>query len=196
MRSAPKTCLVVSVALVLAALSGCSRSQSPAPAAQAHTPPPPTTPPPPSPEQLYSDFLDGMSAAQTNRGRVLTFPSDSFAPEHKAEDPADAARLDKISTLLHGAPEARVLIEGFTDDRGTVKADESLSLERAMSMQKALVDRGIDASRLHVRGRGKEAPVADNATKEGRAQNRRIELIFSGPHGQFNLPQDNNWDQK
>jgi outer membrane protein OmpA-like peptidoglycan-associated protein len=90
--------------------------------------------------------------------------------------------LAKLSGVLLMLPEVNVRIEGFTDSTGTSERNKVLSAERAKSVFDYLTSQGIDAARLSHAGYGPANPVADNATKEGRAKNRRVELTFAqGP---------------
>ena len=73
--------------------------------------------------------------------------------------------------------DVKVEIAGHTDSVGTDEYNMGLSLRRAESVRNYLVDKGIPADRLTIRGYGESQPVADNATAEGRFQNRRVELI-------------------
>jgi outer membrane protein OmpA-like peptidoglycan-associated protein len=84
--------------------------------------------------------------------------------------------LDKIANVLKEYPEIRVTIEGNTDNIGTVRYNQKLSEARASSVKNALVERGIDPSRLKTIGFGESRPIASNSTPEGRADNRRIEF--------------------
>lgn len=70
-----------------------------------------------------------------------------------------------------------VSIEGHTDDTGTPAHNRLLSQQRAEAVVAALVGRGIAAGRLSATGWGQEKPVADNRTEEGRARNRRVEIV-------------------
>ena len=92
--------------------------------------------------------------------------------------PADAqSLLDDIATTLKNFPDWRLRIVGHTDATGDPQHNEALSLARANAIKAALVDRGIDAQRLATAGAGEERPVAGNDTPEGRALNRRVELV-------------------
>ena len=66
---------------------------------------------------------------------------------------------------------------GHTDNVGTPEANLKLSQERAQAVMAALVARGVAAARLTAKGYGQTAPVADNRTEDGRAKNRRVELV-------------------
>lgn len=75
------------------------------------------------------------------------------------------------------APALSVIVGGHTDNVGAPEANQKLSEERARAVVAALVQRGIAASRLEARGFGQTAPIADNRTEDGRAKNRRVELV-------------------
>lgn len=91
--------------------------------------------------------------------------------------PADAATLDEVAAALKQTPGMKVSIEGHTDNVGTPESNRVLSERRAQSVLDALVQRGVDRARLSAAGFGQERPAADNRTEEGRAKNRRVELV-------------------
>ncbi|MDR2852229.1 MAG: OmpA family protein [Burkholderiaceae bacterium] len=92
--------------------------------------------------------------------------------------PADAApSIDEVVKLLKKQSGLRLSVEGHTDNVGAAAANKTLSQNRADSVMKAIVAGGIDASRLKAKGYGSEAPIADNRTEDGRAKNRRVELV-------------------
>lgn len=84
--------------------------------------------------------------------------------------------LDKVTAWLRENPAIHVEIEGHTDNKGSQAYNQRLSEERAKSVHDYFVSHGVSASRLSYRGYGLTDPVADNATAEGRQQNRRVEL--------------------
>ncbi len=86
--------------------------------------------------------------------------------------------LSRVADALQASPGVRVEIVGHTDDRGDAAANRSLSARRADAVVRALVDRGVAAERLVARGAGGDEPIATNATKQGRATNRRVELVI------------------
>lgn len=88
-------------------------------------------------------------------------------------DPA----LDAAAGLLRQRPSLALDVVGHTDSQGGEAFNLNLSQQRAAVVVNALVNRGIDANRLGARGMGLTQPVADNATEEGRARNRRVELV-------------------
>jgi outer membrane protein OmpA-like peptidoglycan-associated protein len=85
--------------------------------------------------------------------------------------------LDQVAAALKAAPTLKIEVGGHTDNVGQAKANQHLSEERAKSVMAALVARGIPAKQLTAKGYGHTSPVADNRTEEGRAKNRRVELI-------------------
>lgn len=85
--------------------------------------------------------------------------------------------VDQVAELMKGKPGLKLSIEGHTDNTGDAKANKTLSLDRARAVVKALTDKGIAASRLSAAGWGQERPVADNRSEEGRAKNRRVEIV-------------------
>jgi len=87
------------------------------------------------------------------------------------------ATVREIATMLQSASSLRIGIEGHTDNVGQAATNKTLSERRAQSVMAAIVAAGIDAKRLTAAGFGQEKPVADNRGEEGRAKNRRVELV-------------------
>jgi OOP family OmpA-OmpF porin len=86
--------------------------------------------------------------------------------------------LDDVAKALTDYPTIKVRIEGHTDSQGKDKFNKRLSQKRAESVRKYLIRKGINASRMTAEGFGEEVPIADNRTKDGRAQNRRVEFFI------------------
>lgn len=85
--------------------------------------------------------------------------------------------LEQITTLLKQNASLKLSIEGHTDNVGDAKSNKTLSEDRAKAVMAAIVSAGVKAERLSATGFGAERPVADNRTEEGRAKNRRVELV-------------------
>lgn len=85
-------------------------------------------------------------------------------------------QVDNIAAILKAYPNVNIKLGGYTDNTGDAAANVKLSGDRAKAVMAALVSRGIPAERLEAEGYGDEHPVADNATPEGRDQNRRIAI--------------------
>lgn len=91
--------------------------------------------------------------------------------------PSFKQTLDQIAGTLAEHPTANVNVVGYTDSTGSESYNRKLSLERASSVTAYLESRGVAPTRLTATGQGEANPIADNATTEGRAQNRRVEMF-------------------
>lgn len=85
--------------------------------------------------------------------------------------------IEQIVQMLKTNPDLKLSVEGHTDNVGTPASNKTLSEQRAKSVVTAIVDQGINADRLSPSGYGQDKPVGDNNTEEGRAKNRRVELV-------------------
>jgi len=101
----------------------------------------------------------------------------NFATDRTEILPESQPQIDQVVELLQQHPELTLGIEGHTDDTGDAGHNLRLSEGRANAVVKALVARGIDAARLTSAGFGSTRPVADNGSEEGKARNRRVELV-------------------
>jgi OOP family OmpA-OmpF porin len=90
--------------------------------------------------------------------------------------PASQEQLNNIGAILKAYPKVKIRLGGYTDNSGDAAANVTLSDARANGVMAELAKLGTDAGRMSARGYGEEHPVADNATEEGRAKNRRISL--------------------
>jgi outer membrane protein OmpA-like peptidoglycan-associated protein len=114
------------------------------------------------------------------KGHIEIFGKVLFRTGSADIDKRSDQLLDQISTALKTNPQVRkVRIEGHTDNIGGPEVNRRLSQERAESVKKALVERGVDEDRLEAKGYGEENPVAPNETAAGRAKNRRVEFIIA-----------------
>jgi OmpA-OmpF porin, OOP family len=85
--------------------------------------------------------------------------------------------IDEIISLLKKRPNLRIGVEGHTDNTGNPAANKTLSNARVKAVAEAIAVAGISSNRLEPVGYGQERPIADNRTEEGRAKNRRVELV-------------------
>jgi OOP family OmpA-OmpF porin len=85
--------------------------------------------------------------------------------------------IEQIVQLLKDNGDLKLSVEGHTDNVGDARSNLMLSEERAKSVVAALTKAGIQGSRLSAAGFGQDRPVADNRSEEGRAKNRRVELV-------------------
>jgi len=91
--------------------------------------------------------------------------------------PESGPIIEQIASLLKDNVDLNLSVEGHTDNVGTPQSNKTLSEQRAKAVVAAVVELGIDAGRLTAVGWGQEKPVADNRTEDGRAKNRRVEIV-------------------
>jgi OmpA-OmpF porin, OOP family len=122
-------------------------------------------------EITASEMLDTL-----HRQGVVAL-SITFETNQAVIRPESQGLIDQVAAMLTTEPSLVVSIEGHTDDTGTPAHNRSLSQRRAEAVVASLVGRGIAARRLSAIGWGQDKPVADNRTDEGRARNRRVEIV-------------------
>jgi outer membrane protein OmpA-like peptidoglycan-associated protein len=128
-----------------------------APLAEAAPPPPPAAPAPGT--------------------KIADIPGPNFEFNQARLTSEGRAKVDEAVRVLRDHQGLRVSVEGHTDSVGTDTYNQRLSERRAQAVADHMIDRGIAAGRLEVRGFGETRPVADNTTAAGRARNRRVEII-------------------
>ena len=112
---------------------------------------------------------------------TITFGSDeSFDFDKAVLKPAGRTKLDELVAKMQGADIKAIHVIGYTDGIGTDAYNDALSKRRADSVRDYLTSKGVDSGLIDTEGRGKRDPIASNATKEGRAQNRRVEVHVDG----------------
>jgi outer membrane protein OmpA-like peptidoglycan-associated protein len=129
--------------------------------------------------------LATLNAKQTNRGMVLTLGSVLFDVNKTNLKPGGTRSLDKLAQFMQNNPKRNVMVEGYTDSSGSTDANLALSQRRADAVQSALISNGITPQRITTKGYGVEDPVAGKASKSGRQQNRRVEIVISDANGDF-----------
>lgn len=120
-----------------------------------------------------------LEAQQTERGLVLTLGDVLFDVGQANLKAGGVRAVEQLATFLNEYPERNVLIEGHTDNTGSVELNERLSLRRADAVRFALIERGINVNRIRTAGYGESYPVASNGTSAGRQANRRVEVVIS-----------------
>ena len=126
-----------------------------------------------------------LGAQQTEQGMVVTLSNVLFSTGKAVLQPGAHLELDRLATYLKDHPKQRVLIEGNTDNTGSAELNQKLSAARAQAVAQALQLRGVSPSQYQTIGLGEAYPVASNDTSAGRQQNRRVDIVFSNPAGQF-----------
>ncbi len=109
--------------------------------------------------------------------KIAEIPGPNFDFNKATLTPAGRAKVDEASKILKDNPSIHVEVGGHTDSIGSDAYNMKLAERRAQTVADQLEKDGISASRLTVRGYGKTKPIADNKTAEGRARNRRVELV-------------------
>ena len=136
-------------------------------------------------DKRAKDALDALAKAsipvkEEPRGMVITLSGQVLFASAKSDlMPAAFAPLDNVVTALKAAPDRSVLVEGHTDSQGAHAYNMDLAQRRAESVRGYLVSHGIPSDAVKAVGIGPDRPVADNASPEGRANNRRVEIIVS-----------------
>ena len=117
---------------------------------------------------------------QTPRGVQIPLPNTVLFQFGKADlnEGAAAPYLDKIATLLKTKSTKQIAIEGHTDNVGSLPSNQAISLARAKSVSNALLARGVPQARLLAEGFAFQRPVVSNSNEEGRALNRRVDIII------------------
>ena len=126
-----------------------------------------------TPEGLATHFSD--TAVTPDR---FTLPNVGFEFGSSKLTPGSDTTIDRVAQLMKEHPASRVRIEGNTDSTGTQDVNAPLSYERAQTVKRMLVTRGIDPNRIETIGRSDHAPVAPNTTRQGRAQNRGVDMVI------------------
>ena len=127
--------------------------------------------------------LADLAAKKTERGIIITLGDVLFGTD-QSNLTADGMRsAQKLADVLKQNPLRRVLIEGFTDSTGAAAYNQELSARRANAVRDALMQMGIAADRVSVRGYGEAYPVAGNDTAARRQLNRRVEIVIADEKG-------------
>ena len=123
--------------------------------------------------QVETVEVNGLPAVKVTFESGILFGFNSSALSEEAK-----ANLVEFATVLKATPDADVAILGHTDNVGTEKANQTVSEKRATAVATCLAEQGVGAQIKDVLGMSFNQPVADNATEEGRAQNRRVEVYM------------------
>ena len=132
------------------------------------------------------DIVDNAAAIgelQAQVDELVTANPIEFAPTSPEIDQASDGLLEQLAAALATLPDVSFEVVGHTDDVGSEEENLLLSEQRAEAVVARLISLGIDPARMTARGEGEARPVADNATDEGKAANRRIEFILVGTSG-------------
>ncbi|MGB9671005.1 MAG: OmpA family protein [Halothiobacillaceae bacterium] len=120
----------------------------------------------------------GIDVSRQGENIVLSFPDQiSFDTGRADIKPQFMRTLDNVAQTLRQYDRTRIEIAGHTDSTGSMEGNQRLSENRANAVRSYLASRGVAPERMYAVGYGASRPIASNATAEGRAQNRRVEII-------------------
>jgi OmpA-OmpF porin, OOP family len=172
------------------AIEGCGKAQpapvaaapAPAAAAPAAAPAAASSSAPSAAAVVPAAAIAAAAPSQNKPMRTVTVSGDAFFDTNKATFRREAQpELEKISQRVRGISSVEAIqVTGFTDNTGAADYNQKLSEARASTVKDFLVKNGIDPSKITIVGKGASDPVADNSTKEGRAKNRRVEVMVKG----------------
>lgn len=121
----------------------------------------------------------GVDVQRQGDNIILNMPSDvTFAVDRSDIEARFYPTLDKVADTLVQYPQTTIDVIGHADSTGDAAYNQALSERRASSVASYLVSRGVLRDRLYVAGRGETQPIASNDTVEGRAKNRRVEVVL------------------
>lgn len=119
------------------------------------------------------------SVKEEERGLVVTLSgSVLFQSDKAALLPSAQVKLDQVAKALLSVRARNIIVEGHTDSRGSDAHNQALSQRRSDTVRDYLVQKGYPSDRIQSMGKGEGRPVADNASAEGRANNRRVEIVI------------------
>lgn len=118
-------------------------------------------------------------AVQTQFEEILANSTIEFQPSSAVLLDASTPTLQQMLKLLQSKPGIDIDIQGYTDSSGNAMRNRELSQQRAEAVMAWLAERGTGADRMQANGFGPDRPIASNDTREGRAQNRRVEIVVS-----------------
>jgi len=129
---------------------------------------------------LRKQFSEVLETRDTPRGLIVNVGDVLFETGRFELKPEAREKLARFSGIILGHPGLTVQAEGFTDSTGTADTNQKLSQQRADAVGQYLMSQGIPNDRVTTKGYGPSYPVATNGTREGRSQNRRVELVVAG----------------
>lgn len=129
--------------------------------------------------QMQQELARLAATKKTDRGIIVTLPGIFFDTGKSVLKAGAKSTLSKIAAQLKGDANAKVAVEGHTDNTGKPEKNQALSEARANAVRDFLVEQGVPADKVTAVGKGEAEPIATNKTAAGRQQNRRVELIIT-----------------
>ena len=131
-------------------------------------------------ERLRAQLNSVLATSENARGLIVNLSDVLFDTGKYTLKPDTKVSLAKVSGILQAYPGLKLQVEGYTDSVGGDDYNQKLSENRAAAVRDFLVSQGVSMDNISATGFGKNSPVADNTTAQGRAQNRRVNLVVSG----------------
>lgn len=131
--------------------------------------------------ERVEDQLAALQARVTERGIVLTLSDVFFEVDSANLKPEGMQNLAQLSAFLSAHPDRALTIEGHADSTGTDEYNQNLSERRAAAVRTYLAASGVDPTRVFAQGFGERYPIASNDSTQGRAMNRRVEMLVMNP---------------
>ena len=117
---------------------------------------------------------------EESRGVVITLSGSVLFATGKSDLlPIAQDKLNQVAKALNDQGFKAIVVQGYTDSVGSASDNDRLSLRRAQSVRDYLVTRGVPSEKATAEGKGSNNPVADNKTADGRAENRRVEIVVT-----------------
>lgn len=135
--------------------------------------------------ELNERLAELAKLREDERGTVLTLSGSLLFPSGSSTlTPEAQRRLEEISQALAQDENRNILVQGFTDSTGSEELNLALSQRRAEAVRQFLVSKGVPPERVQAQGFGEAQPIAPNKSPEGRANNRRVEIVLEPAQGQ------------
>ena len=131
-------------------------------------------------EKLRAQLNSVLATSESARGLIVNMSDVLFDTGKYTLKPNTQISLAKVSGILQAYPGLKLQVEGYTDSVGGDDYNQKLSENRADAVRDFLITQGVQPDNITSTGFGKAKPVADNDTAQGRAQNRRVQLVVSG----------------
>lgn len=136
-------------------------------------------------QQRVQQELATLQARQTTQGLVLSPREILFKPGKAVLEPGAEPAIKRLADFLKSNPDRSVLVEGFTDSTGNAALNQQLSEQRADAVRLALINDGLEPSRIQIRGMSDAQPLASNESAAGRLVNRRVQIVISNAGESF-----------
>lgn len=128
--------------------------------------------------KAQEDLAKLAAVKEEARGLVITLSGSVLFASNRSELlPAAQNRLNQVADALLATKERKLTVEGHTDSQGSSSHNQELSQQRADAVRSYLISRGYPSDLIQAQGIGENRPIADNSSAEGRANNRRVEII-------------------